>query len=193
MQHSFQDLPENYKLIREVDMQKDKKTAVIINGLAAAVMVIMGFAMNIFIPISKMFDMSQGMGNYILRFAVLIIGFIGYIVLHELTHAAVMKHFGAKDVKFGYTGLYAFAGSPKTYFDRHSYVLISLAPLVVWGVIFTVLCLVSGPSWFWIFWLLQIGNVSGAAGDVYITCTCLKIPDSILINDDGVSMRIYGK
>lgn len=55
-----------------------------------------------------------------------------YMVLHELVHGACMKVFGAKKVRFGFTGLYAFAGSIE-YFKKAAYIVVALAPLVVWG------------------------------------------------------------
>ncbi|MGX8688621.1 MAG: DUF3267 domain-containing protein, partial [bacterium] len=87
----------------------------------------------------------------------------------ELTHAAVMKAVGGKEVKFGFTGLYAFAGSTVDYFDKSSYRCIALAPLILWGIIFGILTFILPESWFWVAWLLQAGNVGGAAGDVYVT------------------------
>ncbi len=193
MAHVYSQIPEQYHLLREIDLQKDKKTALFVNVLAGVVMVIMAFVMNAFIPFVNLFDMSAGFVPYILRFVVIVIGLILYIILHELTHAAVMKHYGAPGVKFGFTGLYAFAGSPDAYFDRRSYLRVSLAPLIVWGIVFAILCAISGQAWFWVFWTLQIVNVSGAAGDVYVSVLCLRMPDTILINDDGVSMRFYDR
>ena len=38
---------------------------------------------------------------------------------------------------------------------------------------------------------VQVMNLSGAAGDVYVVYFCLRAPAGLLVNDDGVSMRFY--
>ena len=36
-------------------------------------------------------------------------------------------------------------------------------------------------------------NISGAAGDLYVSWKFTKLPADILINDVGVSMTVYSK
>ena len=40
-------------------------------------------------------------------------------------------------------------------------------------------------------WILQIANVSGAAGDVYVTLRLLRLPRDLLVRDTGVAMTVY--
>ncbi len=115
------------------------------------------------------------------------------MVLHELTHAVVMKAVGAKKVIFGFTGMYAFAGSKEDYFDKISYRCIALAPLVTWGIIFGVLSVIVPREWFWIVWFLQAGNIGGAAGDIYVTAVLWHKSVSILVRDTGVDMTVFDK
>lgn len=102
-----QTLPEGYRQILSIDLQTDRKTALLVNGLTlipTAILALIGLAVA---PIRSLFDMSQGFGPYFLRFGVMFAGLFLYVVLHELTHAAVMKAYGAKKLRFGFTGLYA--------------------------------------------------------------------------------------
>ena len=191
--HCVQHLPENYVQIYSVDLQKDKKTAILINVLATVVSLIMGFGMHLAVPIGTLFSMEDGFGAYCLRFAVLIAAVIGYIVLHEWVHGRVMRFYGAKQVQFGFTGLYAFAGSREDYFDKRAYRIIAMAPLVLWGIVLLILNILVPLSWFWVVWLVQIMNVSGAMGDVFVTLKFSKMRPDILVNDDGVSMRVYAR
>jgi len=46
-------------------------------------------------------------------------------------------------------------------------------------------------GWFWVVYILQICNISGAAGDLYISFRLRKLPDDILVQDSGVSMRVF--
>lgn len=183
-------LPEGYREIFAVDLQRDKRMALLINLIAAGIAVVMAVVMHFAVPITTLFDLSDGFGAYIVRFAVLMAALVAYIVLHELVHAAAMRYFGCPKVKFGFTGLYAFAGSD-WYFDKLSYLVIALAPVVVWGVVLAVLNLLVPTSFFWVVYIIQITNISGAAGDLYVTCKFARMPRDILVGDSGVAMKVY--
>ena len=40
---------------------------------------------------------------------------------------------------------------------------------------------------------LQIGNLSGAAGDLFVTVKFAGMPKDILVQDSGVSMAVYSR
>ncbi|MBQ8751917.1 MAG: DUF3267 domain-containing protein [Clostridia bacterium] len=183
-------LPENYRQIFSVDLQKDTKLALLINVFALLIAAVLVVPMHFYIPISTLFDMEKGLGAYILRFGVLLLALVAYMVLHELVHGITMKLCGTKKVRYGFTGLYAFAGS-EDYYDKRSYIAIALAPVVVWGVVLAVVNALVSAEWFWVVYLIQIGNLSGAAGDLYVTVKFSKFPKDLLVQDSGVSMTVY--
>lgn len=139
-----------------------------------------------------LYDMSQGFKAYIIRWVILLVGLIGYIVLHELVHGITMKYFGCKKVKYGFTGLYAYAGSDE-YFYKKSYITIALAPIVVWGIVLAILNALVPIDYFWVVYFIQMCNISGAAGDIYVTAKFSKLPSDILVQDYGVGMTVYSK
>lgn len=187
---AVKELPVGYKEIFSVNLQKDKKIATIINVGAILIAVLMAVPMNFYIPISTLFDFTQGVKNYFARFIVLMVSMIAYLILHEAVHGVAMKICGTKKVKYGFTGLYAYAGSDDFY-DKKSYIFIALAPVVLWGIVLAVVnCFVS-QNWFWVVYLIQISNISGAAGDIYVTAKFSKMPDDILVTDCGVGMTVY--
>lgn len=189
--HCTQTLPENYRELLSIDLQKDKKTALLVNMAAVGAMVVLALIGLLLVPFRTLLDFSQGFGLYFLRLGVLLAGMFAYIVLHELTHAAVMKAYGAKKLRFGFTGMYAYAGSEADYFAKRPYRHIALAPLVLWALIFGLLSALVPREWFWVVWMLQIANVSGAAGDVYVTLRLLRLPRDLLVRDTGVAMTVY--
>ena len=191
--HSVTSLPEGYREIYTVDLQKNKKMMLALNGAGLLLTLAMVIPACLLVPISTLFSMDEGLGAYALRFVGLIGGSILYIVLHELTHAAVMRIYGAHKVRFGYTGIYAFAGSEEDYFDRFAYVQVALAPLIVWGLVLAVLNLLLPLEWFWVIYIIQISNVSGAVGDLFVSFRFSKMPRDILVRDTGVSMTVYSK
>lgn len=185
-------LPENYTKLFDVDLQKNKKLALIVNTIGLAIMVIMAFIASRFKPLSLLFDMSEGLLDYFARFAVIIIGGVVYLILHELVHGIFMKRFSGMKPNYGFTGLYAYAGS-KAYFNKKHYIIVALAPVVVWGAVLAIINVLVPESWFWVVYSIQIFNISGAAGDIYVTVKFSKLPPDILVNDTGVAMTVYTK
>lgn len=184
--NSYIDLPYGYKEILSVDLQKDKKLAGIVNGIAIVLMIVLFIIGNAIVPFGEFYKM--GLGATI----VMCIGIIVYIILHELVHGIVMYGYSKVKPSYGFTGLYAYAGS-KCYFNKKSYIVIALAPIVVWGIVLLVLNLIFQEKWFWVIYFIQIMNISGAGGDLYVTYRFSKLPKDILINDTGVAMTIYSK
>ena len=189
---SYVELPQGYREIDSIDLQKNKKLSLLVNGLALLIGVLMAVPMHFVVPITALFDMSDGFVAYFIRFGVLMAAMIVYMVLHEWVHGVTMKLCGTKKVKYGFTGLYAFAGS-EDYYDKRSYITIALAPIVVWGVVLLVLNLLVPTQWFWVVYLVQITNISGAAGDLYVTYRFSRLPADILVRDYGVGMTVYSQ
>lgn len=180
-------LPAGYRQIDRIDLVKNRRQMLIVNigALAiSAVLVLAGLALRPFAPFWEFMR-----GSWWVTPA-LALAYIAYITLHELTHGIVMRLKSGVKPKYGFNGLYAYAGG-KAYFDRPSYILVALAPVIVWGAVFALLGVLLPEKWFWFFHILQIGNVSGAAGDIYCTCFVLKKTSDILILDSGTDMQIF--
>lgn len=123
-------------------------------------------------------------------FVIFIAGMVVYLILHEAVHGILMRVFGSSKPFYGFTGIYAYAGS-KDYFFKRSYIVISLAPVVILGGVLVLLNILVDPRWFWGVYLIQMINVSGAAGDFYVTWKFCRMPSDILVRDSGVSMVVY--
>ena len=194
MQKTVQKLPEGYSEIYSVNLQKDKKTAVIINviaGVICAAMLAIGHFC--FVPLTEFGGDGENLFLDLLPMLVMLAGIFAYVVLHELTHGAVMKLFEAKKLRFGFTGLYAYAGSENDYFEKTAYILVALAPLAVWGVALTVLLIIVPRNWFWTVYFIQMMNISGAAGDLFVTFKFSRMPKDIYVMDTGIGMTVYSK
>ena len=181
----LQDLPGGYGQVLTIDLQKDTKLALVVNGLAVAIAAVMLTAGFLLMPDFNVFTSLASLAAFL-------VCAVMYMVLHELVHGACMKVFGAEKVRFGFTGLYAFAGSSE-YFKKAAYIVVALAPLVVWGAVFLALNLAMGTKYFWFIYLLQLVNVSGAAGDLYVSFRFLRMPKDILVQDTGVSMTVFAQ
>lgn len=190
MERSYLQLPESYHESFRVDLQKDKKLALLVNGGALVIALVMILPAVRLVSIGTLFSFEQGFGGYAARFLTLILGSIAYIFLHELTHGVFIRIFSGKKPMFGFTGLYAYAGST-AYFAKVPYLIIALAPVVIWGIVLLILNVLFPLEWFYVFYLIQVANLSGAAGDLYITFRFLRLPNNILVQDTGVSMTVF--
>lgn len=185
-------LPDGYTAYFAIDLQKNTKLSLLVNGFALLIAALAVIPMLFVVPISTLFNMSGGLGHYFLKFAVLFGLMVAYLVLHELVHGVAMRMCGTKKIKYGFTGLYAFAGSDD-YYDKRSYLFIALAPVVLWGIVLAVVTPFVSEQWFWVVYFQQVMNLSGAAGDLYVTLKFFRLPDSALIKDSGVGMTVYAK
>ena len=187
--NSYKELPQGYREILHIDLQKDKKLMLIVNILGLVVMVVMFAIAVCFVPVTTFFDYGNTM-QMMLKLAVLCIGFVVYLVAHEAVHGIMMRYYCDAKVRFGFTGMYAFAASGAYYCRKH-YIVVALAPIVVWGIVLGILNFMVPISWFYVIYFIQVGNISGAAGDLYVTWRFRKLPGDILIQDDGVSMTVF--
>ena len=143
------------------------------------------------VPVQTLFDMTS-VPAYFARFGVLLVGLVAYIILHEAVHGVVMYHYCKEKPTFGFTGMYAYAGST-AFYNRRSYIVIAMAPVVFWGVVLAILMPLVPKAWFWVVYFIQMNNISGAAGDLYVTSLMMKMPEDILVRDAGVSMEVFGR
>lgn len=183
-------LPENYSKIFDIDLKENKKMAAIVNVGAVAIAVVMVLVAMRFHSIGMLFEMSDGFGAYIARFVTVMLGSLAYIIIHELVHGFFMKRFSGIKPKYGYTFVYAYAGS-EAYFNKRDYIIIALSPIVILGIVIAIINALVPETWFWVIYFIQICNISGAAGDLYVTAKLLKQPADILVNDSGVAMQVY--
>lgn len=188
----FNEILEKYELVLEVDLKNNKVQANKVNLISLTLFVVMFVAMSIFVPVTSMFDLSDGTFKPFLKILALALCMFLYIVLHELVHAVFMKIYGAKKVDFGIKGIYAYAGC-RDYFKKGPYLFIAIAPVLILGLILAAVNFVVPYDWLWFVYMIQIINVSGAAGDFYVFFTFLKMDKSILIQDTGVEMKVYQK
>lgn len=183
-------LPDSYTELQQIDLQKNPKLALLVNVLGLLIFVLGAVIGHLFVPIHTFYSMSEGSGLYFVRLAVMAGGMILYIFLHEFVHGIFIKRYSGRKAEYGFTGMYAYAGS-KAYFNKKNYLVIALAPVVLWGIVLTALLLIVPEYWFWSAYLIQLANLSGAAGDLYVVWTFSRMPEDILIQDTGVAMTVY--
>ena len=131
-----------------------------------------------------------GGGGLLLWLVINIVGYILILPLHEVIHAAAFTLWGGKPY-FGAKLPYAlYCGAKDQLFHRNQYLVVGLAPLVVItlaGIIFTLVS--PALASYTIF--ATVGNISGAAGDIWSVRRLLRLPDSILVEDTEAGYRAW--
>ena len=183
-------LPDGYEERCRIDLQKDRGLSLLVNGLALVVFIVGGIIGHRFVPVHIFYSMSEGMLLYFIRLAAMFGGAVLYIFLHEFVNGIFIKYYSGRKAKYGFTGLYAYAESP-AYFNKKQYFIIALAPIVVWGIFLTILLIFVPKSWFWVVYFIQLMNLSGASGDLYVVWKFSGMRENILIRDSGINMTVY--
>jgi Putative zincin peptidase len=122
-----------------------------------------------------------------------VINIIGYIVIlpiHELIHGMAFAFWGGKPYYGKKLPFALYCGAKNQLFRRNHYLVVGLAPLVVIslaGIIFTLVAPVLASYTLF----ATIGNVSGAAGDVWVARKILRYPKSVLVEDTETGYRVW--
>ena len=180
-----------YKECTKIDLVKNKKEALLVNIYGIIIMVVMA----VFIPLLIMggiieFNLET---TFPLFFIVLLISLILYIPRHEIVHGIVLKNYTDEKLSFGWKLVYAYCGSKEAVVDRKEYYAVALAPLLVFSVVFISL-MVLNPSLSLVWYVMEIMNVSGSVGDIYVSIKLRKEKSrDILITDSGTDMSFWSR
>ena len=180
-----------YKECTRIDLVKNKKEALLVNIYGIIIMVVMA----VFIPLLIMggiieFNLET---TFPLFFIVLLISLILYIPLHEIVHGIVLKNYTDEKLSFGWKLVYAYCGSKEAVVDRKEYYAVALAPLLVFSVVFISLMFLN-PSLSFVWYVMEIMNVSGSVGDIYVSIKLRKEKSrDILITDSGTDMSFWSR
>jgi hypothetical protein len=111
-----------------------------------------------------------------------IVAYIVILPLHEAIHGLVIALLGGKPYFGAKLPLALFCGAKNQLFRRNQYIVVALAPLVIISLAAIILTLLAPVAASYIFFA-TVGNVSGAAGDVWTSARVLRLPPDSLIED----------
>ena len=182
-------LPEGYGQKYLIDLKDNKKQFWIVNGLSILIMLALAALFFQLLWYGFLELHFEGLPRQML---VMALGMIAYIPLHELVHGVCIRRFSGKRAKYGFTLVYAYAGSD-CYFNKRDYLIIAAAPVVFWGLVFLLLLFLLPVHWRWVPYVWQVFNLSGAAGDFYVFHRLHRESDAILCQDTGVKMAVFDR
>lgn len=197
MKHFEEKLPENYRLVKTVDATK-APFAVVFNLLSLVIMVgafaVLYFAFGTDVSLIKEQFLTLPDFTKILALLLLVVGFIVYIVLHELVHGVVYKAFTKRKLTFGVTMTCAYCGVPDVFVYRTASLCALLAPFVIFSIAFIVpMFFLQNTVWFLLLAALFAMHFGGCVGDLYITVLYVfKFRDGkTLMRDTGPVQTFY--
>ena len=185
-------LPEGYHRTETIDLLHNRKQLLLVNGLAIVLAVLL-IGLGILVQpegAAEALHIAADPLAFALKCLVAALASVGYIIGHEAVHGAFMWHYSHCKPHFGLSFAYAYAGSD-AYFAKGAYLVIALAPVTLWTLLLVLIQLLLPPDWFWVVWLIQISNISGAAGDLFVSQHLRKAPSTVLVQDDGTSMKVF--
>ena len=182
--NSFTVLPDSYKRIMRINLLGDEKAFKEIRDLSVILHIVM------LIPGFFITPLKMPTWQTFFKIIITLAGIFIYTCLHEAVHGIFMKIFGGKKVVYGFKMGCAYAGSDD-FFKKRPYMVIALAPVVIWGIVLLFLTVKLGEDWFWVVYFIQVVNVAGAAGDFYVFYKLIPIPSDALVTDSGTDIKVY--
>lgn len=138
----------------------------------------------------RIFDLHLSVGGVLLWLAINFAGYFLMLPLHELLHGAAILLWGGRPhlgVKLPYA---LYCGARNQFFGRGQYLVVALTPLVMItlaGIVFTLLWPVLASYTL----SVTVGNISGAAGDVWSARRVARLPASVLVEDTEAGYRAW--
>lgn len=182
-------LPEGYHEIFRIDLQKDKKPGLIVNAGSVVIFIVLALLGQRIVPFSAALA-ADSPAFHLVRLFTAAAGTALYLFLHEMTHGILMQVLGKERTGYGFAGMFGYAKN-SAYFHKKSYIIISLTPVMIWGIVLGILCALMPVSLFWIAYFWQMVNIASAAGDFYVAWIAVRMPADALIQDQGVSFAVF--
>jgi hypothetical protein len=126
----------------------------------------------------------------LLLIATNLLAYMLVLALHEGVHGLVFALLGGRPTFGTKLPLALYCGAPNQLFTRNAYLAVGLGPLVLISLAgIALIILAPGLAPYVQFGL--IGNVSGAAGDVWAAQVLLRQPSNVLVQDTATGFEIY--
>ena len=177
-------LPADYQAIRKVNLSEDKQ----INQMIQFCFV---FITGLLIIFALWFGLPLSTGtNPFFSFLITVVLVLIYMAFHELTHAVFIKIFSHSRPSFTVRFPFLSVGS-QAYFNRKSFLVIALAPGLLWGTVLIILLFLVPDRIFLSLYILLIVNFAGSSGDYIQAYIAFKSPAETLFQDNGKETTLF--
>jgi hypothetical protein len=189
-------LPGNYIFVREIDLSKNVKLALLLNLAGAGLFLFFGW---LFLDLSaflrRMLPISGGSPSSppstLETVLGILISFFLALTLHEAVHGLFFFLVTRDRPIFGIRGAFAYAALPGWYIPRNPYLLVGLSPWLLISLAGMATVVIVPESMLLPFVFGLTINASGAVGDLAIVAWLLAGPSEALVNDRGDAIAVY--
>jgi hypothetical protein len=176
-------LPKEYKQFSTINLS-DRKTAMKIQY------VFIGVAFLLFVVARLLdFPLTSSYSGWLTALITVSLCFV-YMFIHELTHGVFIQWISHQKPKYNLNFPYLTTGID-VYLNKKSFIIICLAPVILWGIILIGILMVIPDAWFLIIYIVLIVNFAGSAGDYFQFIKALSLPKDALLKDDGHITVVY--
>jgi len=177
-------LPLNYQFDMKMDLKKDKKINIAVQGLFLLIVALMiGLAMGLNFPTKT--NWSTGV-TVLVTVAMCAV----YMIAHELIHGVFLRLFSGVKPKYFARFPFLCTGN-EAYFNKRSFSIVALAPVIIWGVILLAMLALLPADYFLSIYIVTALNFAGAAGDYFQVFAISKLSPAALIQDNGKETKVF--
>ncbi len=159
------------------------------NGKYANVFMIGNFIFFVLIGIVFII-LNNSVENNTIKSQWFLLGCILYIILHEITHLIFMKIFSKEKINISIKFPTISVGSNAKY-SKKQFSIIALAPVIILGIILTLLILFSSKDYTFLWSILLTLNFAGSGGDFLQFLKISKYPTNTYFQDTSNETIVF--
>ncbi len=192
-------LPDHYHAIGILDIAKDRKLVIWLNGIGLALLFISGwFFFQVIAWLRPVLVQQQANVQFTLNIVDLLKIMLGVIalslgnaVIHEAIHGLCFTWFTHQRPVFAFHWTYAYAAAPDWFMPRNAYLITALSPLLCISAAAILLFAFVPQSLLLSIWFVATVNAGGAVGDLWVAGWLLRTGADCLARDEGSRVTLY--
>lgn len=178
------ELPVTYRRHLTVDLKKDKKLALAVQGIFVSIgLVAGGAALLLGLPLNT--DWAPVVTIFITLAACLV-----YMAVHEATHGVTLQLLTKVSPSYKLRFPFLTTGN-RAYLTRRSAVIVALAPAVLWGIVLLAALLTLPDDYRLTAYIVLALNFAGSAGDIVEVHVVSRLRPEALVQDDGKKVHVF--
>lgn len=178
------ELPVTYRAHLTVDLKKDKKLALAVQGIFVSIaLVAVGAALLLSLPLGT--DWTPIVTIFVTLAACLV-----YMAVHEATHGVTLQLLTKVSPSYKLRFPFLTTGN-RAYLTRRSAVIVALAPAVLWGIVLLAALLALPDDYRLTAYIVLVLNFAGSAGDIVEVHVVSRQRPEALVQDDGNKVHVF--